>query len=80
MEDELNEIKEKIQRINSLDGQKVDPKQVMSPDFNKVFQTKKEAYRDSQIRDYKKGKKIDVPEAEEDYFLDGMIDDLLDNI
>jgi len=79
MED-FEEIFGKIQRLSSLDGQTVDPKEVMSPMFNEVFQTKKEAFRDSQIRDYKKGKKVQVSKDEEDYFLDGIIDDLLDNI
>lgn len=76
----FEEIFEKIQRLSTLDGQIIDPKEVMSPMFNEVFQTKKEAFRDSQVRDYKKGKKVDISEGGEDYFMDGMIDDLLDNI
>lgn len=78
--EEFDEILEKIQRINSLDGQTIDPKEVMSPIFNKVFQTKKEALRDSRIRDYKKGREVSISKKEEDYFIDGMVDDLLDNI
>lgn len=67
-----------LRRLQSLDQRSIDPKEIMTPNLNKVFPTKEEAYRDAQVRNYKKGKTVD--EGDVDQFINDLVDDLLDRI
>tara|TARA_B100001778_G_scaffold334404_1_gene345615 strand:+ start:10120 stop:10365 length:246 start_codon:yes stop_codon:yes gene_type:complete len=69
-----------FRRLNSLDGQTIDPKEIMSSNFNKVFQTKQEAIRDARVRSYKKGQPVDISDGDIEEFVDDLVDDLLDRI
>lgn len=67
-----------LRRLQSMDGMEIDPKEIMSSDFNKVFPNEEEAYMDAQVRNYKKGKPVTVENL--DKFVDKMVDDFLDRI
>lgn len=69
----FEELHEWIRKIRSLDRETIDPKQFMSPIFNKVYQTKEEAYRAAQVGAYKRDQSI----REED--IENLVDDLLDD-
>lgn len=67
-------------RLGELNGQTIDPKEIMSPSFNKVFPTKEEAIRDGMVQDYKRGQPVNIDDDKIDDFVNDLIDDLLDRI
>lgn len=81
MEDDfLKPLIQKIQNIQRLSGQNIDPKEIMSPNFNKVFQTKEEAIRDGLVQDYKKGQPVNINNNNIEIFLNDIVDDLIDRL
>ena len=69
-----------LRRIENLNNQEIDPKEIMSPIFNKVFDTEEEAIRDAKVRDYKKGKQVESTEKEQDQLIEDLADDLIDRL
>jgi hypothetical protein len=71
---------EAMRKLYALDGQEIDPKEIMSSSFYKVFDTREEAIRDSRVRAYKKGEGVDVDGEKLDQLIEDLVDDLLDGI
>ena len=76
--DDFKSIISSLKKIQNFDGKIIDPKEIMSSSFNKISNTEEEAIKEANIRDYKKGKIVNI--KDEDQFINNLVDDLLDRM